>query len=520
MSSAILRQLCMGVSLKRKRLDSEKQPQKIVEVCTNTRELDPGKLKGKPEKVQNRLRTHYGIGIWGDDIPALLTDFSALPTRYGCSQQLVDNIASCGYVRPTPVQMAIIPAMLERREVVACAPTGSGKTASFLIPLIHLLGASSKEGFRAIVVCHTRELAKQTYREVMKLAEGTGLRPYVLTKTSNAQRRFSSERSASLDLMVTTPNRLVWLLRETKLSLSHVQYLVIDESDRLFEAGKSGFREQLEKIYAACAGGKLRRALFSATSTKDLDRWCRLQLDAPIAVAVGAKNSATKQVDQKLVFVGNESGKLYELRQIIRNGVKPPMLIFVETKTSAQQLYEHLALDGLSVDMLHAGRTASDRDRIIDNFRLGKVLVLICSELAGRGIDFKGVDLVVNYDFPQSAAAYIHRIGRTGRAGCTGRALTFFTENDAPKLREIVQVVRKAGCEVPEYMLKLNPKRLKNLVKTRRDKVLKNKNMILEKDDTKPNKKSLANRKIKRLQTSPRKTHTNNEFTKDSDSDY
>ncbi|XP_022701866.1 probable ATP-dependent RNA helicase DDX52 isoform X2 [Varroa jacobsoni] len=402
--------------------------------------------------------------------------------------------------------MAIIPAMLERREVLACAPTGSGKTASFLIPLIHLLREPSTEGFRAIIVCPTRELAKQTYSEAMRLAEGSGLRIYVLSKTSNAQRRFSSKMYASLDIMVTTPNRLVWILRETDLSLARIQYLVIDESDRLFETGKTGFRDQLEKIYAACISGQLRRAFFSATASKDLDRWCRLHLDSPIAVAIGAKNSATKQVDQKLVFVGNDNGKLFELRQIIRSGVKLPVLVFTETKTAAQQLYEHLALDGLSVDVLHAGRTPSDRDRIIDNFRLGKIWVLVCSELAGRGIDFKGVELVINYDFPQTTAAYIHRVGRTGRAGCTGRALTFFTEYDAPKLREIIQVVRKAGCEVPEYMLKLNTKRLKNKLKVKREKRQKMKKKTSEKNlDEKFAEKKRQNRKLKRLQTGPKK---------------
>ncbi|XP_018495562.2 probable ATP-dependent RNA helicase DDX52 [Galendromus occidentalis] len=488
MASNVLQQLCMGVTFQKQPRVSRDRIEKLAAAPSS---LPSTKLKGKPEKVQNRIRTHHGIGVWADDIPAVVTDFEQLETRYQCSKQLVSNIVACGYETPTPVQMITIPAMLERREVLVSAPTGSGKTAAFVIPLVHLLGEPSTDGFRAVVVCPTRELAKQTYREVVRLAEGTGLRTYVLTKTSNAQKRFSSDMAKSLDIMVTTPNRLVWLLKETKLTLGRVQHLIIDESDRLFEAGKSGFRDQLVKIYEACDSSKLKRAMFSATSSKDLDKWCRLHLDSVVIVAVGAKNSATKQVDQKLLFVGTENGKLFQIRQILRAGVRPPVLVFVESKAAAKELYSHLVLDGLNVDVIHSDRTISDRDSIMEQFRLGKIWILICTELMGRGIDFKGVQLVINYDFPQSAASYIHRIGRTGRAGRSGEAITFFMESDAPKLREIVQIIRKAGCDVPDYMLKLRTKHLKNKLQPKAKTKLKEKTIETDRSA-----------KLKRLKTS------------------
>lgn len=419
----------MGARFKGKKREA---PKETVEVCTQPKQPDPKRLKGNPQKVQNRLRTHHHINVWGSELPPIITEFTQLIDRYNVDPKLVENINQCGYGKPTAIQMQAIPAMLQHRELLACAPTGSGKTAAFLIPIIHLLGKPSYDGFRVIVICPTRELAKQTYREAMRLTEGTGLRTYVLSKTTNAQKRFGSDTTKSLDIMVTTPNRLVWMLKDTKLHFNKVEYLIIDESDRLFEAGKSGFRDQLVKIYEACDSGKLRRAMFSATCSKDLDRWCKVQLDSLISVSVGAKNVATNQVEQSLVFVGTEQGKLFEIRRMISSGVKPPVLVFVETKSKAKSLHSQLVLDGLNVDVIHSERTINERDKIIDHFRLGKIWILICTELMGRGIDFKGVNLVVNYDFPQTPVAYIHRIGRTGRADRTGQAVTFFTEIDSP----------------------------------------------------------------------------------------
>lgn len=172
-----------------------------------------------------------------------------------------------------------------------------------------------------------------------------------------------------------------------------------------------------------------------------------------MTVSVGQRNAATALVDQKLQFVGSEAGKLLAFRDLVRTGVQPPVLVFVDTKDRAEQLYRELIYDGINVDVIHADRTQQQRDEVVKAFREGKVWVLICTELIGRGIDFKGVNLVVNYDFPPSPIAYIHRIGRTGRAGRRGAAVTYFTQADTVHLKAIARIANASGCEVPKFML-------------------------------------------------------------------
>ena len=174
-------------------------------------------------------------------------------------------------------------------------------------------------------------------------------------------------------------------------------------------------------------------------------------------LVVGEKNAATETISQKLVFCGREDGKLLALKELVRVGIKPPVLIFVQSKERASELYDELAYDGLNVDVIHAERPQAQRDAVVEQFRTGKVWVLIATELMARGMDFKGVSLVVNYDFPTSVSSYVHRIGRTGRAGRAGEAVTFFTEGDVEQLRAIANVMKASGCEVPEWMLKLKP---------------------------------------------------------------
>jgi len=222
-----------------------------------------------------------------------------------------------------------------------------------------------------------------------------------------------------------------------------------------FEAGVSGFREQLGCVYTACCGPNIRRAMFSATLSPEVEQWCKLSLDNCVKVRVGAANSATTTISQSLTYCGSEGGKLVAFRDLVNQGLSPPTLVFVQTKERAQELFKELLYDGIHVDVIHSERSEQQRENTVRAFRSGGIWVLVCTELMGRGIDFKGVNLVINYDFPPSAVSYIHRIGRTGRAGREGKAVTFFTEADRPTLRTIATVMRNSGCEVPEYMLHL-----------------------------------------------------------------
>jgi ATP-dependent RNA helicase DDX52/ROK1 len=364
--------------------------------------------------------------------------------------------------------MQAIPALLGGRELLACAPTGSGKTAAFVIPTLQRLAAAGSRkrsgvGPRAVLVAPTQELARQTHREVLKLSQGGKLSAALLTRrmvtAAQAQERGArgGGGAASLmkyDLVVSTPLRLVGLVSRGLLPLDQVTTLVLDEADKLLDLG---FLEQVDTLLGACTHPDVARALFSATMMPAIEQLADTVLRQPVRVVVGEKNAAADTVDQSLVFVGREDGKVLALRQMIKQGVRPPVLVFVQSKERAVQLFHQLVLDGLRVDVIHSDRTQAQRDAVVDAFRLGKVWVLIATELMARGMDFKGVQLVVNFDFPQTTVSYIHRIGRTGRAGMTGKAVTFFTEEDVEQLRSIANVMKASGCPVPDWMLRLQP---------------------------------------------------------------
>lgn len=406
------------------------------------------------EKV-NRIRHQNRINVHGTDIPDPVSTFEELQKEYDLDPRIIHNIKAAGFQTPTPIQMQAVPLMMHKREILACAPTGSGKTMAFCLPLLAHLRQPLNKGFRALIISPTRELATQTHRELLKLSEGVGFRVHMINKGVEAVKKYGPKSAKKFDILVTTPNRLIYLLNQDPpaINLSSVEWLVVDESDKLFEDGKTGFREQLATIFLACSSPNVRRVLFSATFATDVERWCKLNLDNLVSVSIGARNSAAETVEQQLLFVGSENGKILAMRNLIKQGFLPPVLVFVQSIDRARELYHELVYEGINVDVIHADRTQQQRDNVVSSFRSGKIWVLICTALLARGIDFKGINLVINYDFPTSAVEYIHRIGRTGRAGHKGKAVTFFTEDDKPLLRSIATVIKKAGCPVPDYMI-------------------------------------------------------------------
>ncbi|XP_041351205.1 probable ATP-dependent RNA helicase DDX52 [Gigantopelta aegis] len=294
-------------------------PKKTKALKKKTKKKRVTKLADLKQEEINHLRNVNKIHTYGSDIPNPVHSFCQLQTEYGLHPTLMENIRSVGYTVPTSIQMQAIPVMLHRRDLMACAPTGSGKTAAFILPILHHLKQPHSLGFRALVLAPTRELAKQTTREFKRLAEGLGFRIHFIEKVSTAIKKFGPKAKKKFDVLVTTPNRLVYLLKHNPpiISLSSVEWLVVDESDKLFEEGTTGFRDQLAEIYKACDSGNIRRAMFSATFAFDVEEWCKLNLDNVIQVYVGPRNSATENVEQELLFVGTESGKLLAVRNLI-----------------------------------------------------------------------------------------------------------------------------------------------------------------------------------------------------------
>jgi len=281
----------------------------------------------------------------------------------------------------------------------------------------------------------------------------------MIDNVSKSAKKISGQK---LDILVTTPNRLVYMINNEQISMKNVEWLIVDESDKLFETtgkGETSFRDQLATIYRACSEegeAQLRRAFFSATLATEVEEWCSLNLDNVASVTIGQRHTATDTIKQTLVYTGTEKGKLLAFRQLMEKGqLRPPVLVFVQEKDRAKDLFNELIKEKIHVDVIHSERSQLQRDNSVRAFRAGQIWVLICTELMGRGIDFKGVNLVINYDFPTSTVSYIHRIGRTGRGGRQGEAITFFTDKDKTLLRDVASIVKRSGGEVPEFMLKM-----------------------------------------------------------------
>ncbi|XP_002135148.1 probable ATP-dependent RNA helicase DDX52 [Drosophila pseudoobscura] len=424
---------------------------------------DQKKLSVEQKELQkiteqaNASRKQHSITALGKNIPAPVLSFDDLIRDYKLLPRLQQNVLSYGFSQPTPIQMQALPVLFQKRALMACAPTGSGKTLAFLTPIINGLRSHKTTGLRALVLAPTRELAQQIYRECSELTRETGLRTHFISKVSEAKQKHGAECKQKYDILISTPNRVRFLLQQQPplLDLKGVEWFVLDEADRLMEEGQNNFKEQLDDIYAACSHPQKCVAFFSATYTVPVAKWALRHLKNLVRITIGVQNSATDTVQQELLFVGSESGKLVAMRNLVRQGLQPPVLVFVQSKDRAKQLFEELLYDGINVDVIHAERSQHQRDNCVRAFREGNIWVLICTELMGRGIDFKGVNLVINYDFPPTTISYIHRIGRTGRAGRPGRAITFFTQDDTANLRSIALIIKNSGGTVPEYMLQM-----------------------------------------------------------------
>ncbi len=469
----------------------------------------------------NAFRNRLRIKVKGEHIPNPSAEFHDMSLHKDIKKIILKNIETSYWKEPTPIQMQAIPIILENRDILACAPTGSGKTAAYVIPtLSKLTQPLANHGIRALLLAPTKELADQVFREVTRLGEGKRFKVCNLKK--NVMNQALSTQGKTLfnkfDVLIATPLRLVSIIRAKVIDLSKVEIIVLDEADKLLDVqGKqddddeimevvddeenddgdkkkkakslqkrvrSAFLNQVDEILAECPSVssppaeestkkkknknqasvppspppiKLQRCLFSATIGPFVKELAEQFLQNPVHLTIGTENAGANTINQRLVFVGREDGKLLAIRQLIQEGLKPPVLLFLQSIDRSKELFQELAFDGINVDVMHSNRSAAQREEVMQRFRRGEIWVLICTDLMARGIDFQGVQMVINYDLPNTAVNYIHRIGRTGRAGRKGEAVTFFTEDDIPRLRPIANVVKLSGCSVPDWMLAIKP---------------------------------------------------------------
>ncbi|WZY74051.1 hypothetical protein YC2023_006291 [Brassica napus] len=402
---------------------------KEVEQDTKDETLENPKKELYRRMEQDSLsRKQYNIHVSGENVPPPLKSFTELSSRYGCKKYILRNLAALGFKEPTPIQRQAIPVLLSRH---------------------------STDGIRAVILSPARELAAQTAREGKKLIKGSKFNIRLMTKPLVKTADFSK---LQCDVLISTPMRLKRAIKAKKIDLSKVEYLVLDESDKLFE---QSMLKQIDGVVKACSNPSIIRSLFSATLPDSVEELARSIMHDAVRVIIGRKNTASETVKQKLVFAGTEEGKLLALRQSFAQSLNPPVLIFLQSKERAKQLYDELKCEDIRVGVIHSDLPPGERENAVDSFRAGETWVLIATDVIARGMDFKGINCVINYDFPDSASAYIHRIGRSGRAGRSGEAITFYTEEDVPFLRNIANTMTSSGCEVPSWILTLKKKKWK-----------------------------------------------------------
>ncbi|KAF7986167.1 hypothetical protein HWV62_38556 [Athelia sp. TMB] len=411
-------------------------------------------------------RPKHRVTAKGTNVPEPVDSFDELEGRYQVSSRLLRNLTENGFAVPTGIQSHGIPILMECRDLAAISPTGTGKTLSYLLPIMASLGqpASSVDsdtgaGVRAVVVAPTRELAHQIHNECLKLALGRKWRIVLFSKSTASTLTDKNVRD-KVDIIISTPLRLVTSLQAGKLDLRNVRHLVLDEADRMLDME---FLTQVQEIVAACTHHDVQKAVFSATLPANAEKVAMGMLRDPIRIVVGLKDTPLPLIAQSLTYVADDQSKLPSLLTYLAQPYNPPVLIFTSTQPRASSLAEELVMSGIAnVDCLHAGMSKKEREDAISRMRRGESWVMVSTEVMARGMDFKGVREVINYDFPTNVQSYVHRIGRTGRAGREGKAVTYFTDEDAPFLKTIANVLLQSGSTVPEWILKLpKPSKMK-----------------------------------------------------------
>ncbi|KAF8746199.1 hypothetical protein AX14_000005 [Amanita brunnescens Koide BX004] len=406
------------------------------------RRVETPNTEPEENKTENKITGSqaHKVATKGDDVPAKIGAFEELKERYSVSNHLLANLTKCLYLEPTGIQSHGIPVLIQGRDLAAISPTGTGKTLSYLLPVFSLLKAPTASsvmngagnGVRALVIAPTRELAHQIHNECLKLALG---RKWKIVLFSKATANALTDKNVrdKVDIIISTPLRLVAALQSGAIDLSNVRFLVLDEADRLLDVE---FLPQTEEIVAACSHATLQKAAFSATLPAGVEKIAMNMLRDPIRIVVGLKDTPLPLIAQTLTYVADDQSKLPSLIMHLSQPFEPPLLIFASTQPRAESLAEELILNGIhNVDCLHAGMTNKEREDAVARMRKGESWIMISTEVMARGMDFKGVREVINYDFPTSVQSYVHRIGRTGRAGQEGKAITYFTDEDAPYLK-------------------------------------------------------------------------------------
>jgi len=364
----------------------------------------------------------------------------------GLCDKLLKTIDELGYETPSPIQSEAIPAVLSQRDVMAVAQTGTGKTAGFTLPMVQLLSAGpslKSQSVRALVITPTRELAAQLGKSIQNYSRHMNIRSAAVFGGVRIEPQLT-QLQAGLDVLVATPGRLIDLYNQQAINFDQLEILVLDEADRMLDLG---FIDDIRRIQLLLPM-KRQTLMFSATFSTAIKSLAKGMLNQPLLIEVTASNSTVDSIKQKIHPVDKER-KSELLTHLIKRNKWQQVLVFTRTKKGADSLVLQLEKTGFSAASIHANRTQHARTQALDGFNSGKVKVLVATDIASRGIDVNQLPCVVNFDMPYIAEDYVHRIGRTGRAGTSGLAISLFSEDESKQLQSIERLIgRKFELEI------------------------------------------------------------------------
>lgn len=357
----------------------------------------------------------------------------------GLSQNIVKALVDKGYTEPSPIQAQTIPVILKGDDIMACAQTGTGKTAGFVLPILQLLStrpnAKSNRAL-ALVLTPTRELAAQIHESVRNYGKYERISSAVVFGGVKINPQMMRLRSG-VDILVATPGRLLDLYQQNAIKFSDIEMLVLDEADRMLDMG---FIHDIKRILALLPKNR-QNLLFSATFSSDIRQLAKGLLNNPVEVSVSPQNTTATTVQQKLHPV-DKGRKTQLLSHLIRSERWSQALVFTRTKHGANKLVKLLSNDNINAAAIHGNKSQAQRTKALESFKLGKVQILVATDIAARGIDIDQLPQVVNFDLPNVPEDYVHRIGRTGRAGSNGQAISLVSLDEFKQLRDIERVIK------------------------------------------------------------------------------
>ena len=365
----------------------------------------------------------------------------------GLAESLLRALDAAKYTHPTPIQARTIPLLLEGRDVLGIAQTGTGKTAAFALPVLQRLSQSGRraqpKGPLALVLAPTRELAVQIAKSFGTYGRGLGLRLGMVIGGLGFGRQIETLQRG-VDILVATPGRLLDLMQRGNVRLDQVSFLVLDEADRMFDMG---FIKDVRRIAASVAKER-QTLLFSATMPPDVARLAAEILKNPERVEIAPQGRTVDRIDQRVYFV-NAASKRALLGHLLADASLERVIVFTRTKRGANRVAEVLDRSGVPAEAIHGNKSQNARQRALESFSRGRARVLVATDLAARGIDVAGVTHVINYELPADAESYVHRIGRTGRAGASGIAVSFCDGSERGQLKSIERLTKQRLAVVP-----------------------------------------------------------------------